>query len=133
MTIKAGVWIDHRKAVVVLITDQGEELRQFNSDGDTPAESANIPRGAYSHRPKTFVPEDTREHRAMNQLNHYYDQVFECMHDADAILVFGPGEAKGEFTKRIEGTKHKGHVAEVQTTDKLTDPQIASYVRQHFQ
>ena len=32
MTINAGVWIDHHKAVILLITEQGEDLRQIISD-----------------------------------------------------------------------------------------------------
>ena len=32
MTINAGVWIDHHKAVVVLITDEGEDMLQIMSD-----------------------------------------------------------------------------------------------------
>jgi len=32
MSKQAGLWIDHRKAVIVLITDQGEEVKTITSD-----------------------------------------------------------------------------------------------------
>ena len=32
MTMNAGVWIDHHKAVVVLLTDEGQEMLQIRSD-----------------------------------------------------------------------------------------------------
>ncbi len=29
-------------------------------------------------------------------LNIYYDEVISCIRDAESILIFGPGEAKGQ-------------------------------------
>ena len=37
-----------------------------------------------------------------NHLNDYYDEVIAVIRDADAIQIFGPGEAKGELEKRLE-------------------------------
>ena len=55
-----------------------------------------------------------------------------CSRDAEAILLFGPGEAKGELKKRIERDKLGGRIVGVETVDKMTDRQIAAKVRQHF-
>lgn len=132
MTINAGVWIDHHKAVVVLLTDEGTDVLQIMSDRDTPARTADGAEVKHSYTPNDFVAEDKRERKAMNVLNKYYDEVIARLHEADAILVLGPGEAKGELVKRLKGKKLRGHVAEIETTDKLTDHQISAYVRQHF-
>jgi stalled ribosome rescue protein Dom34 len=78
------------------------------------------------------VAEDTQEHKFMNQLNTYYDEVRTCLRDADSILILGPGEAKGEFQKRLKSKKFPAHVVELKTADKMTDHQIAASVRQHF-
>jgi len=133
MTINAGVWIDHRKAVLVLITDGGEEMLQIMSDRDTPARAPDGAKVKNTYTPNDFVAEDKQERKAKSHLNQYYDAVIACLRDADAILVLGPGEAKGEFTKRIEGQDLKGCVVHVETVDKMTDRQIAAHVRQHFQ
>jgi hypothetical protein len=130
MTINAGIWIDHHKAVVVLITDKGEDIRQIMSDRDTPERSPGGARVKKSYTPNDFVAEDKRERKAMSHLNKYYDEVIDCLRDADAILVLGPGEAKGEFIKRLEGRKLKGQITHVGTVDKMTDRQIAAHVRQ---
>jgi len=55
-----------------------------------------------------------------------------CIRDAEAILLLGPGEAKGELKKRIERDKLGGRIVGVETVDKMTDRQIAAKVRQHF-
>jgi stalled ribosome rescue protein Dom34 len=133
MTINAGVWIDHHRAVVVLLTDEKEDVLQIMSDRDTPARTPGGAQVKNSYTRNDFVAEDNRERKAMNHLNKYYDEVIACLHEADAILVLGPGEAKGELVKRIEGKKLRGRIAETETTDKLTDHQISDYVRRHFQ
>jgi hypothetical protein len=133
MTINAGVWIDHHKAVVVLLTDDGQEMLQILADRNVSARSPAGLRPQSSSVPNALVSEGKRERKVMIQLNEYYDDVISCVRDAQAILILGPGEAKGEFRRRIAHQKPRGHIAEMKTVDKLTDQQIADYVRQHFQ
>jgi hypothetical protein len=78
------------------------------------------------------VAEDKRGGKAIVHFNKYYDQVIACLRNADAVLVLGPGEAKGEFAARFAGQKHKGRIAHVGTVDKMTDRQIGAYVRKLF-
>jgi hypothetical protein len=47
-------------------------------------------------------------------------------------LILGPGEAKGEFNKRIKSKKLRGVTVELETADKMTDRQLAAKVREHF-
>jgi len=65
-------------------------------------------------------------------LNIYYDAVMACIGDAESILIFGPGEAKGELKKRLTRNKLGDRIADVETVDKMTDRQIAAKVRQRF-
>ena len=66
------------------------------------------------------------------QLNIYYDAVIASIRDADSILLFGPGEAKGEMQERIEKSNLRGRIVAVETVDKMTDRQIAAKARQYF-
>jgi len=137
--MNAGVWIDHHKAVVVLLTDDGQEMLQIRSDQRASARSPPGLRAKNSYTPNDlavggkFAVEGKREPKVMVQLNEYYDEVIACVRDAQAILILGPGEANGEFRKRIANQKHRGHISEMKTVAKLTDEQITDYVRQHFQ
>jgi stalled ribosome rescue protein Dom34 len=130
MTINAGVWIDHHKAVVILITDEGEDTLQIMSDPDSPARFSGGQRVKSSHTPNDFVAEDKRARKAMAHLDKYYDDVIARLRDADTILILGPGEAKQEFIKRLEGKKLKGRIAHIGTVDKMTDREIGAHVRQ---
>ena len=132
MTTKVGLWIDHKKAVVVAITNKGEEIthvassveKQLRRSGDSPLQ------GSFEAR---RVPADNSRQRALTgHLNTYYDAVIAAIGDAEAIFVFGPGEAKGELKKRLEKSRLSGRVVTVETVDKMTDRQVAAKVREHY-
>lgn len=124
---QVGIWIDHKEAFVVFHQDaQATPLVDVNetekhvrfsghpSEGQSPAE-------------------DQRNRRLANQLDQYYDEVIEQLMDATSILVFGPGEAKGEFKKRLEQKGFADRIVGCETSDKLTHHQIAAKVQAYFQ
>ena len=49
--------------------------------------------------------DDSHEKEFTGHLNNYYDAVIAAIRDAKSILLFGPGEAKGELKKRLERDK----------------------------
>ena len=132
MKKETGLWIDHRKAVIVVVTDQGEETRLIKSKADKQLRrTGNSPlKGSYE---KQQVPaDDSRQKRFTGHLNIYYDAVIACFRDAESILIFGPGEAKRELKKRLEREKIGGRIVGIETVDKMTDHQIVAKVRHRF-
>jgi hypothetical protein len=126
MNKQAGLWIDHRKAIIVLITGEGEEVKKIVSDME---KHVRFTGGDGSEDGSS---EDVRDRQFGNHLNSYYDQVIAAIRDADSIQIFGPGEAKGELEKRIEHEGLKAHILSVETADKMTDRQITAKVRERF-
>jgi stalled ribosome rescue protein Dom34 len=120
MKSNVGVWIDHKKAVIVRIHDGVEEMHSLDSDMEQHV------------RYSGGKPEDQQEHRFTNHLKEYYAKVIALLHDADSILILGPGEAKGELQTRLGAESSGAHIVGVETVDKMTDHQIAAKVRQHF-
>ena len=78
-------------------------------------------------------PDDRRQTALTGELNAYYNAVIAAVRNVGSLLIFGPGEAKGEFKKRLEKNKLGGRVVAVETVDKMTDRQIAAKVRDYFQ
>ena len=82
---------------------------------------------------KEVTSEDGRDRKFENVLNEFYDEVVAAVRGAEAIQIFGPGEAKGELEKRLERAGLKEHVLAIEAADKMTDRQIAAKVRKRFQ
>jgi hypothetical protein len=116
----------------VAVTDKGEERgliiskveKQLRRSGDSPL------KGPYESQQ---VPEsDSRQRTFTGHLNIYYDAVIASIRDAESILIFGPGEAKGELKKRLASSNLGGRIVGMETVDKMTDRQIAVKVRRYF-
>jgi hypothetical protein len=132
MAIKAGVWIDHRQAIVVLLTDAGHEIKKFKSGIDQPVRPSSSSHPKHKYTPNDFIAEDRRERKLVGDRKEVYDEVLACIRGADSLLILGPGEAKGELSKHIKAKKVRGIVVELETTDKMTDRQLAAKVSEHF-
>jgi glycerol-3-phosphate cytidylyltransferase-like family protein len=126
MKKEIGLWIDHRKAVIVMVSDEGEEVKEITSHMKKHVRFS-------SGNSEESSSEDVRDRQFENQLNSYYDAVIDVIRDGDSIQIFGPGEAKGELEKRLESKELAGRIVSVETVDKMTDRQIAAKVRERFQ
>ena len=132
MSTKVGLWIDHRKATIITVSDKGEEIRllisavekQLRRSGDSPLKG--------SFEPRQVPPDDSRQRTFTGHLNIYYDAVIASIRGADSILIFGPGEAKRELKTRLERKNLGKRIAGVETADRMTDRQIAAKVRGRF-
>jgi hypothetical protein len=133
MKTRVGLWIDHRKAFIVAVTDRGEEIGLVVSKLEK-----HLRRSGGNHADTTYesqqVPADDRQDRKFTGLlNIYYKAVISCIADAESILIFGPGEAKGELQKRLKKNHLGGRIVGVEAIDKMTDREIAAKVRQYYQ
>jgi hypothetical protein len=132
MTGNAGVWIDHRRAVIVTLGPSAEKITTIASHVEKhPERGGDSPmKGSYE---ALQVPADDSRQRALTgDLNIYYDAVIASLRESQFLLLFGPGEAKGELKKRLVKMKLGERVAAVETADKMTDGQIAAKVRDYF-
>ena len=132
MKTTAGLWIDHRKAVIVAISDKGEKTRVVESNVEKqPGRFAGV-RSTASHESQKVPADGSLDRKFAAKLNIYYDEVISALRDAESILLFGPGAAKGELKKRFEENNPAHHIEAVETVDQMTDPQIAAKVREYF-
>jgi hypothetical protein len=134
MKTTVGLWIDHRKAIIVAVTDKGAETgltiiskaeKQLRRSGDSPLKG--------SYEPVQVPAADSRQKTLTGHLNIYYDAVIASIRDAGSILIFGPGDAKGELKKRLKRNNLAGRIVGMETVDRMTDRQIAAKVRKYFQ
>mgnify|MGYP001114264514 CR=1 FL=1 len=78
---------------------------------------------------KEMTSEDQTDRKFVNSLNRFYDEVISVVRDAERVLIFGPGKAKGELETRFAHAGRQLQLVTIETVDKMTDRQIAAKVR----
>jgi stalled ribosome rescue protein Dom34 len=124
MSDKVGVWIDHRKAVIVVASAEGLVATTLASEVEAHPHFGGQQDGG---------GEKKYEERRRHDLDRYYDEVIGRVKAPGGLLVLGPGEAKREFVKRFGQVRPEVRcTVDIETTGALTDPQIVEKVREHF-
>ena len=124
MNHMAGVWIDHKKAVIVSSSERHVTTQTVESDVAAHPRYAGHQDGG---------GEKKYEERHRQSLEQFYDGVINRLGTPEGLLIFGPGEAKLELKERLGRSRAPSQpVVEIETADKLTDGQIAAKVREHF-
>jgi stalled ribosome rescue protein Dom34 len=132
MQTLAGLWIDHREAVIVMLSDKGRETRRITSHVQKQLRRSGRSPARAPVEAQMVPADDSREREYSGHLANYYDEVISCLRPAKAILLFGPGEAKSELRKRIERNKLDVRITSCETSDKMTERQISAKVRRHY-
>ena len=122
MKTAVGLWIDHRQAVIVSVAGDAENIQRISSDVERHHRQSGT----------SGLADDARQRELTEHLNSYYEEVVSRIRDAESILIFGPGEAKGELKARLEKDQLGGRVVGIETSDKMTDPQIVAKVRGYY-
>jgi phage-related protein len=133
MKDKIGIWIDHKKAVIV--SASADRVTATTLESDIGPHTRYSGRAGYPtpDGPQDGGGEKKYEERYDQHLDRYYDKVISQMGQPEALLIFGPGEAKLQLRERLARSKALSErIVRVETTDKLTDPQIVAKVKEHY-
>ncbi len=127
MKKEIGLWVDHRQAVIVTLTDSGEQITRIRSDAEKQIRFAGG-----SRKDGLQTTESIRGKKLDSRLAKYFDDILVHIRDAEMIQIFGPGDAKNELAKHLEKEGLKERIVAVETMDNMTDNQISAKVREHF-
>jgi hypothetical protein len=130
----AGIWIDRHKVFIVSLTDAGETIERIDSDVERKVRLSGGSRTAKTpYGPQQVSVDGKQEERIKHQLHGYYQEIIRRIHDANEVLILGPGEAKTEIKKELEKSKQFAlKKVTVEPADKMTERQIAARIRQFF-
>ncbi|ULC57906.1 hypothetical protein MBM09_08230 [Flaviramulus sp. BrNp1-15] len=131
--MKAGVWLDKRKAIVVTIYNGEVSLNSILST----VEDFHVHGGSGSRLkggPQDVVQDSKYLEREKHQLKKYFNDVISEIKDANSIVIFGPAETAEKLHKEI--TKyHKNlevKIKDVVKADSMTKRQVKAWVKAFF-
>jgi hypothetical protein len=123
MSHRVGIWIDHKKAVIVSASANSVTVKTMESEVGPHTRYSNGPDGG----------EKKYEERYGQHLDRYYDEIISQLGQPEAVLIFGPGEAKLQLKERLSHSKALSEqIIRIETADKLTDPQIVAKVKEYY-
>jgi hypothetical protein len=128
-----GLWIDHKKAIIVVQNEKGQDIQKIESGVGRHVSYRGAPHPRSPYSAQYQQGDDQLDNKFTEQLNKFYDKVIAQIRAAEAVLIIGPGEAKLEFEKRLTHEKVKVPIVSIEPADKLTDRQIAAKVKNYFQ
>ena len=124
MNREAGIWIDHKKAVIVDISGDRISTKTLSSNVGPHPHFAGSQEGG---------GEKKYEERHQHDLDRYFDEVIEQVGEPDGLLLLGPGEAKRQLQARLgRSAVLSQKVVSVESADQLTDAQIVARVKEHY-
>ena len=134
MDQKVGIWIDHKRAVIVRVSAHGVIAETLES-GVGPHGRYSGPAGhATSDGGHEGEGEKNFEERYGRHLERYYDQVISQLGEPEALLILGPGRAKRQLEERLRRfTALSERIVGTETMGPLTNPQIVARVKEHFE
>ncbi|PKN99539.1 MAG: hypothetical protein CVU42_07450 [Chloroflexi bacterium HGW-Chloroflexi-4] len=132
MKKEVGLWVDHRKAVIVTIENDNEIVNIILS---TLEKHTRFSSGSHSDSPNDVngsTAEDIRDRQFNLHLKKYYSEIAFNIREADSIFIFGPGEAKVEFASFLKNEKLGNKITTIESVDKMTDGQISAKVHDYY-
>ncbi len=128
-----GVWLDTEKAYIITIDDSGIKLEKIESEiesrmrfeGETKAHSRM---GNQLINPSTKIT-----HKRRHQFKHYFENITNCLLEAEEIYLFGPAETKVHLAKHISKEPLlKDRIRKVESEDHLSENQMIACVKKEF-
>jgi hypothetical protein len=130
---RIGVWIDHEKAVIVELAEGRPQIKTVEAGVGRHTRLSGGSRSRTPYGPQDVASESRRDAKYHKHLTEFYRSLITMFHNTEALLILGPGEAKGELNREIERVKPlRGKVVAVETTDKMTDNEIVARVTAFF-
>jgi len=133
MSHKVGIWIDHKRAVIVRVSPDGVTA--------TAVESEIGPHGRRGRAgypapdaPRAGGAEKDYDERYRQHLERYYDEVISGLDQPEALLIVGPGRAKLQLRERLgRSAMLSDRVVAVENMDARTDSQIVAKVTERLE
>ena len=105
MKKKTGIWVDHKKAIIVSLNGEKENVIEIESNIENAVyhdKEGNKGTFSGSHHGNSETKFDERK---KNQLNDFLKEVIAKIKETDELYVLGPAETKTKLEQKIYSEK----------------------------
>ncbi len=120
--INLGIWMDHSSAHIMEYSPDSMESKSMESKSTHEEKRQSISKG-----------EKLMHQKEQHQQSEYYQQLGEVIRNYEAVVLFGPTDAKMELFNILRADHRFERIKiEVKQTDKMTENQEHAFVKEHF-
>ena len=117
-----GIWMDHSSANLMELTIDPIETKTIESKFKHQAKEQRLSKS-----------ENLMHNKEHHQQSEYYKKLGEIIKNYEAVILFGPTDAKVELFNTLKADNHFDKIKiEIKQTDKMTENQQHAFVREHF-
>ncbi len=121
-TKNLGIWMDHSSAHLIAYTTDPIETTVVTSKFTHQAKEQSLSRS-----------ENVMHNKEQQQQSAYYKQLGEVIRNYEAVILFGPTDAKVELFNLLKADHLFAKInIEVQQTDRMTENQEHAFVKAYF-
>ena len=119
---KLGIWMDHSNAHLIEFSSEVKETTTISSDY------------TFQDKEETLQNSEKGMHnKEQHKQTTYYKNVANALREFDEVILFGPTNAKVELHNLLkENHLYDKIKIETQNTDKMSDKEQHTFVRNHF-
>lgn len=119
---KVGIWMDHYHAYIIEFSSEVKDTKIISSDF------------THQDRKETLERSESEMHnKEQHKLATFYKKLAVIIKNFDEILLFGPTDAKVELFHFLGESRDFDKIKiEVKNTDKMSDNELHSFVRNHY-
>jgi hypothetical protein len=134
MSIKTGIWIDKRKAIVIRLKGNESIVSTIDSNIETRERIAGESKSFSRFGEQYTRPEKQNENRIKEQTTIFLKEVMDSVQDSNEVVVWGPSKMKYELEKAIQSNRNFSPTLKgVETADNMTENQMVAWVKNYFQ
>ncbi|MPQ48848.1 hypothetical protein GCQ56_17745 [Marinifilum sp. N1E240] len=128
-----GVWLDTEKAYIITLKNDESHVEIIESDVETRVRFKGETK-AYSKMGNQFInPAKRMTHRRRHQFKQYFEEITDCLSEAEEIYLFGPAETKVHLAKHLSKDSNlKDRIRKIESEDQMTEKQMIACVKNIF-
>ncbi|PSF11632.1 hypothetical protein [Marinobacter shengliensis] len=128
MTTQAGIWMDYRKAITVILNNDHVDLTIIECEEEHPSKTSGGHRQVSPFSHQDVVAEDHRKRRFEGGMEKYFDRIIRRIKSSSDVVLVGPGQAKKEFQNYLR-EHHPGlRVRECKSVQAMSNAEFTRYV-----
>jgi stalled ribosome rescue protein Dom34 len=121
-SINLGIWMDHASAHIMEFSPDSMDIKTIESIFTN-----------HENQHRTSKGEKLMHNKEQQSQAEYYHKLGEVIRNYEAVVLFGPTDAKTELFNILRKDQHFDNIKiDVSPSDKMTENQQYAFVKSHF-